>query len=348
MGWSVIGHQRVVDDLRRSLELGVTAHACLFAGPRGIGKMEIALHLAQALNCAAPAAERPCRVCRSCQRIRQAKHADVHTIGLSTGERQGENRRDIRIEQIKEMQQAADLRPFEGACRVFIIDGAEHLNQDAANRLLKTLEEPAAGVYIILLATDLPRILPTIVSRCRTYELRGVPDRLIDAALQAQGQDPEQAQRLARWSEGRIGWALRAAADPSLAEARSAALEQAIALSSQPLHERLRGAGDLAAAFARDRDALHQWLGLLAQWWRDLLLVKAGHPGLVTNLDQKGILEAMVASLSLQDIAVVITCVRDAAAQLQSNANPHLALDVLMCHVPVAQPAKAALAERAF
>lgn len=341
MGWSVIGHRRVVDDLRRSVETGALAHAYLFAGPRSIGKMEIALNLAQALNCAAPAAERPCGACRACQRIRQGKHSDVSTIALNAGERQGENRRDIRIEQIKELQQAAGLRPFEGACRVFIIDGAEHLNQDAANRLLKTLEEPPSGVYILLLATDLPRLLPTIVSRCRTHELQGVPARDIAAALVAQGQSPEQAQHLTRWSEGRIGWALRAAAGPALADARRDAMEQAIALSSQPLHDRLRSAGDFADAFARDRDAMQQWLALLTQWWRDVLLVKAERPDLVTNSDRTGMLEETAAALSTRDIATAIVSVRDAVGQLQSNVNAHLALEMLMLHLPMAQPAKA-------
>ena len=341
MGWSVIGHRRVVDDLRRSLQDGAVAHAYLLAGPRSIGKMEIALNLAQALNCAAPAAERPCGACRACQRIRQGKHADVRTIGLNTGEHKGENRRDILIEQIKELQQAADLRPFEGACRVFIIDGAEHLNQEAANCLLKTLEEPPSGVYILLLATDLSRLLPTTVSRCRTHELQGVPARDIAAALLIQGQQLEQAQHLARWSEGRIGWALRAAADPALLDARRDALEQAIALSSQPLYHRLRSAGAFAGAFSRDREALYLWLALLAQWWRDVLLVKTGRPDLVTNDDRIGMLEETAAALPISDIAAAIVSVRDAVGQLRGNVNAHLALEMLMLRLPMAQPAKA-------
>ena len=151
--WSVIGQTRAVSLLQRSLERGSLAHAYLFVGPAHVGKMTLALNLAQALNCAA--AEPPCGQCLSCQKIASAKHADVQIVGLN---RDGDSdeprpRAEISIDQIRQVQHSASLPPFEGRHKVFIIDGAELLSTEAANCLLKTLEEPV-GKVIFLLTKD--------------------------------------------------------------------------------------------------------------------------------------------------------------------------------------------------
>ena len=127
--WSVVGHDKVVATLARRLEAGQMSHAYLFDGPVGVGKMRLALNIAQALNCVEDG--KPCGSCGQCHRIAGGKHADVQIIGV-LHDAEGPVRKVITIEQIKEFQQAAGLQPYEGVHRVFIIDGAEHLSQDRA------------------------------------------------------------------------------------------------------------------------------------------------------------------------------------------------------------------------
>jgi len=138
--WRVIGQERMVSLLRRSLDKGIVAHAYLFTGPPHIGKMTLALDLARALNC--EATKPPCGECVSCQKIDQGKHADVQIIGLnSINDTSGDKRQaEISIDQIRQLQHSANLPPFEGRCKVFIIDRAEFLSIEAANCLLKTLD----------------------------------------------------------------------------------------------------------------------------------------------------------------------------------------------------------------
>jgi DNA polymerase-3 subunit delta' len=336
--WNVIGHERIVEALARSLREGRLSHAYLFAGPERIGKMALAMDLAQALECTG--AEQPCGECRSCRRIRESKYADVAVLALATGP-SGEARKEIGIEDIKALQQAAGLQPFEGKARVFIIDGADHLSPEAANRLLKTLEEPPDNVYIILLAPDAAALLPTIVSRCRTYQLRPVPGPVIEAALVTRHKaEPNAARTLSRQCEGRPGWAVAALADPALAGERDAMLSEVAEVAFLDQAQRLALAARLSEGFGRDRTEALQWLALARQWWRDVLLAKAGRMDLAVNEGRRELLARTAAPLSREAVGAALQRIEQTEAGLERNANARLALDVLLLHLPlVAAPA---------
>ncbi len=205
--WQVVGQAKAVNLLQRSLENGRLAHAYLFVGPRHVGKMTLALNLAQALNCQEE--ERPCGSCRSCSRIALGHHPDVQVLGRNHSA--DAPKKEIGIDQMREIQHAASLRPYEGSYRVFIIDGAEHLSEEAANSLLKTLEEPAADVVFLLLTTDEGLLPSTIVSRCQKIELPPIPTKTIEQALiEHWGATEERARGLARMCHGGLGWAISA------------------------------------------------------------------------------------------------------------------------------------------
>ena len=181
--WQVVGQSRVVSLLQRSLEMGALAHAYLFIGSPHVGKMTLALNLAQALNC--EASEPPCGECASCQKIASAKHADIQIIGVTSNgdSAEAKPRVEISIDQIRQIQHSANLPPFEGRYKVFIIDGAEFLSNEAANCLLKTLEEPVGEVIFILLTVN-DRLLPaTVISRCQRLELPPLATSEVEAAL---------------------------------------------------------------------------------------------------------------------------------------------------------------------
>ena len=278
MGWSVVGHDPVVRALAKGLEQGRTSHAYLFVGPTGVGKMHLALNLSQALNCTQPLPEqRPCGACAQCRRIMARKHADIQVVGLPTTSGDGPARKTIPIDAIKEMQAAAGLQPFEGKYKVCIIDGADSLSPDAANRLLKTLEEPPAAVVLLLLAENEEDILETILSRCQTLRLRPVPRQVIEQHLVTRCEvEPAQAAVLAALADGCIGWAIQAAQDRGLLDDREAVFEEVARLPLQPYHERMEIARGMADGFSRKREEVYLWLALLQQLWRDLLLAKGG------------------------------------------------------------------------
>ena len=233
---SFIANDRAVAALERALREGRVAHAYLFAGPERVGKHALALKLAQALNCeavvpdptavgaplAAPAGRtvEPCGECNPCRRIAGGLHADVQTVTVEEDE-EG-TQKGIHVSQIREVERATALKPFEGRSRFVIIDPAEEMNAAAQNAFLKTLEEPPPQVVFALVTADESRLLPTIRSRCRRLELRLPAVAEVEAALAARGVEAERARLLARLSRGRIGWALEAADDASLLERRDA------------------------------------------------------------------------------------------------------------------------------
>ena len=138
--WRTAGHDKAVNILGRALGEGRTAHAYLVTGPEHVGKMTLALDLARAVNCSG--AERPCDACAQCRRVDRGLHADVRVVGVEPGPSGGRQRVAIGIDQVREVQREASLKPYEGSSRVFIFDRAERLTEEAANSLLKILEEP--------------------------------------------------------------------------------------------------------------------------------------------------------------------------------------------------------------
>src|SRR4030042_882139 len=177
--WQIIEQDRAVERLQRSLETGSVSHAYMFIGPAHSGKMTLALDLARALNC--EGADIPCGQCEPCRKIADLKHADVQVIGIAGDDpsTESKSKTEISIEQIRQIQHTASLPPFEGRCRIYIIENAESLSVEAANALLKTLEEPESNVVFILLVTDSSLLLETVVSRCQPVEFITVPAGII-------------------------------------------------------------------------------------------------------------------------------------------------------------------------
>jgi DNA polymerase III delta' subunit len=195
---------------------GTPPHAILLSGPGGVGKTTLALDLAAGLLCTADPAARPCRSCRACRLVENGDHPDLHRLGpegpggqIVIGG-QGATYRGVR-------DFIADLAllPLEGGARVAIVESAHRMNEDAQAALLKTLEEPPAGVTIVLCADDETRLLPTVRSRCARIRLGPVGPRDIEAILADRGAaDAPTAARLGRMSGGRPGVALAFAHAP--------------------------------------------------------------------------------------------------------------------------------------
>ena len=333
--WQVIGQSRAVSLLQRSLEREALAHAYLFVGPPHVGKMTLALNLAQALNC--EAAEPPCGMCDSCQKIASVKHADVQVIGLTSNgdSAEAKPRTEIGIDQIREMQHSSSLPPFEGKYKVFIIDRAELLSIEAANCLLKTLEEPVGKVIFILLAINEGLLPATVVSRCQRLELPPIAASEVEAALNSRwGIEPGKARLLAKLCHGCQGWAISAALDDSLLQQRAERLNRLLDIINADYEERFTYAAELATQFGQSRGVVQGILDLWVDWWRDLLLVKAGCSDAATNVDQLATLLEMVRGYTLAQIKAVINSIQSAGEQLKQNANPRLVLEVLMLSIP--------------
>ena len=331
--WQIVGQTRAVSLLQRSLERDLLAHAYLFVGPPHVGKMTLALNLAQALNCC-EAAERPCGECLSCQKIASGSHADVQVIGLTRNGDSAEAKL-ISIDQIREIRHSASLPPFEGKYKIFIVEGAEFLSTEAANCLLKTLEEPEDKIIIILLTAN-DRLLPaTVVSRCQRLELLPLATAEVESVLTNQWSiEPQKARLLARLSHGCPGWALSAARDDSLLEQHAEKIDSLLDIINADYEGRFAYANQLAAQFTQNRALVQEVLDLWLEYWHDLMLAKIGCSDIVTNVDRLATLTEMVKDYKLAQIKAFINSIQAAGEQLKQNANPRLVLEVLMLDIP--------------
>ena len=245
------GHETALAVARAVIEAG-GAHALLLAGPAGVGKTTLALDLAAVLLCTgATGPSRPCRFCRGCRMVESGNHPDLHRVApdgpggqIKIGERTNANSGTVRG-----LVSSLSLLPIEGGARVAIVEGAHRMNDDAQSALLKTLEEPAAGVTIILCADEEERLLPTIRSRCARIRLGTLGLREIEAILGDLGAaDPPTAARLGRLAGGRPGLALAYARAPEAVLARTEIARSLLDLLGASRARRLAGARELLAS----------------------------------------------------------------------------------------------------
>jgi len=324
--WNTIGHDSVVGLLRRSLDEGRLAHAYMITGPRHLGKMALAVDLAMAVNCTGP--ERPCGECTQCDRVSRGLHTDVKVVGVEKGVK-------IAIDQVREMQREISLAPFEGASRVVIFDESERLSEEAANGLLKTLEEPPDRVLTLLLASDTGAMAPTLWSRCQLLELKRVSGAtIVDALIRNHGAEAPLADQIARIARGRPGWAFRAASDPEILESLSSKLEELEEIVAGGIEERFAHAAGIASAFDKDRVAGRRDLDMWLDWWRDLMLVKAGTPEFMIHVSRLEIMRAAAAKLTIGQIARAIAALGETASFMERNVNSRLALEQLFLSLP--------------
>jgi DNA polymerase III subunit delta' len=328
MAWQVIGHSWAVALLSQSLATGRLAHAYLFTGPPQVGKTTLARAWAQALNCAQP--DPPCGRCPSCRKVERDVHPDVRlVVGQGAGEA-------IRIEQIRTLQREATLAPYEGRRRVLILRQMDRASTEAANSLLKILEEPPGHVVLILTAPHAETLPATVVSRCQRLELRPVSEQVLEAALRGRGCPPPHAHLLARLSGGCPGWALEAATEGETLRRRGQDLDRLSELFAADRVARLDFAAKMSQNAVRSRQLLNLWI----TWWRDLLLL-VGRPAAVghgtsgiSHIDRCEELAQAAAQASLLEAVAGLRALQTTAAQLEANVNARLALEGLVLSLP--------------
>ena len=339
--WPVWGHERQTASLRQALAANRLSHATVIAGPEGVGKRAVALALAQAMLCREPGRDDPtvpCGHCPGCVRVRRGTHPDVEVHSLATqaalADRGGKNT-GITIETARTLRASTALKPMEGTRRLIVLDDAETMPEPAQEALLKTLEEPPSAVTLLLLASDAALLLPTIRSRCQLVDLGPVPVATIVAGLEASGVDPDTAGAIAALSRGRVGWALRAAGDPAVLEARRQAIASAVGWVAGSGYDRAVAAHRLGERFSKDRAAVFDEVETVVGVWRDALLHQAGlgpHAGFA---DESAAVRQVADALAAMEIVAALRATQRCLADLEANVRPKLAIETMVLAWPI-------------
>ena len=252
LSWeNLIGHAATVAYLKKNIAEENFPHAVIFSGAEGVGKRLAAEICAAALLCERPVDGAPCGECENCHLVAAKTHPDFYIVEAEATK----TTRNIKIGQIRAMQAEAALRPINSARRVVILDGAELMNNAAANCLLKTIEEPPSQTIFILLTASRSSLLMTIRSRCMTINFDRLTAEQIRDALTARGVENSEAQRLAVIADGSFGRALKLK-DSGGAKLRETALDTLEKISRAELsNEEIFKLGAQMAEWSRENFA---------------------------------------------------------------------------------------------
>jgi len=328
--WNIIGHEHAIDILRRTLAAEQVRHAYLFAGPQRIGKSLLAQRFAQTLLCTEGtdphiAPLDPCNTCLSCRKVLHGNHPDVHVIAKAP------DKQAIVIEQIRTLQSGAARRTLEGRRNIFIIQDAHEMNLQAANCLLKTLEEPEADVVLLLTVPETGLLLPTILSRIQLITMQLLPVTQIKSALVQHWEvEPDEADLIAALAAGRMGWAVQAIEDDEMLAERKEQLDLLTKALTASKVQRFEIVQRLGADGEKIRSLLELWL----LWWRDMVLAANNCLDLTVNVDMRDLLKAQAAKIGSSEAQRMIRTILQTQETLDQNVNARLTLEVLMLDMP--------------
>src|SRR5438876_7308972 len=325
-GWNIVGHEHAIDRLRRTLAARQVRHAYLFTGPEHIGKSLLAHRFAQTLLCTGGVDPRlapldPCNTCLSCRKVTHGNHPDLHIISRAP------DKQFILIEQVRALQSDSARKTLEGRRNVFIIQNAHEMNLQAANCLLKTLEEPEPDVVLLLTVPDAGLLLPTILSRIQQVPMHMLTTSRIRAALEQYWEvEAREAELIAALAAGRMGWAVQAAEDDEMLEERKSQLDL---LAKLPSHSRIQRF-DMVQHLSTDSDKIDALLDLWLLWWRDLVLVANNCLDLTVNVDMRDLLEKQAAKIGSSEAERMVRAILSTQQAIEQNVNTRVALEVLM------------------
>ena len=351
MSFSDVRGQEVAKRLIRAMaDSGRLAHAYVFVGPPDTGKETMAVNLAKALNCESGGAD-SCDNCHQCRLIDKGIHPDVHVL------RPQKASRTISINSVRELQRDMSLKPLMGMYKMAIFVEAERMMREAANSLLKSLEEPPPGTIFVLICEDTSGLLPTVLSRCQRINFMPVPQATIENILvDEKGIDPRRAEVLSRLAEGRLSAAL-AYCEPREMEWRRRLLDRVSATvdvigvfdEAEELNDHFARCRKRLSASIKEQNGemdeeeiaarakglllreISRTLTIYMNWFRDVLVAKVTESDdLFTNMDRVQEFRRMAGRMSAGEIIGKIDEIDDIASKINGNVNLKLALDVLL------------------
>jgi DNA polymerase-3 subunit delta' len=326
INWGLLGHEWAVRLLQGHLVSQRTRHAYLITGPQGVGRRTLGIRLAQALNCSQPTEPAiPCGECRACRLIDKMQHPDFSVVQAE------ETGRALKVDQIRELQRTLSLAPYEAPYKIALLLRFEEANPNAANALLKTLEEPPPHVVMLLTASDTEALLPTIISRCETIRLRPLSiGQVFDGLHTHWNLSEEQARLLAHISGGRPGYAFQLSQNPDALAQRQRQLDDLQSLLSASRVERFSYAEELS----KDKTVLQNTLQTWLTFWRDVMLKAAGSPAPLTNIDREDEITVLAKQIQLSNAQEFVKKLERTMQQLDKYINARLVAEVLMLDFP--------------
>lgn len=315
---SVIGQTEAVEILQDEIKKDRISHAYLFSAKKGSGKSKLAFEFAKASFCEESEVD-SCGSCINCRKMDHQNHPDFKLISVLEG------KSAISIDQIRELKKEIAYKPYDSDHKIYIIEAAEKMTKEAANSLLKTLEEPPSFATIILLVEESGKLLPTLVSRCQQIKLRNVSKQKIKELLLAEGLESDQAEIISSTAAGSPGKALEIIKIDNYFEQRQEIYDFLKNINSKNTVEIFQITEKLSSLLKTDFPCFN----LLSDWYRDIMMIKQDYLDAVINKDYIEQLKEFAAELSLQNVIRNLELIAKSEEYIERNIREELSLEVL-------------------
>lgn len=317
----ILGQERAKAQLRSALTSRKIAHAYLFAGPSGSGRREMAQAFAQAIFCERGGAD-ACGECLSCRKVMHGNHPDLHVIAPDGA--------SVKIEQIRALQRELSYRSAGAGYKVYIIEASETMTTQAANSLLKFLEEPPAPVVAILLAPSAQAVLPTILSRSQLIAFVPGDREALEAALVAEGKPPLIARAAVNLASGLAG-SRKLVEENWFAEIRNVVIQLGREHPSRFSASMLQAQQQVFKTELSEHVEI--LLQLLALWYRDMIYAMTGRQSMMVFPDQAEFIAKAAWARPIGGWVAVMESALMAARRIKAHVPPQLALEQFLVNV---------------
>lgn len=329
MQWNLCGHDLAVDFLREHTKPEKMRQAYLITGPDGVGRKSLALAFIKAICCQKPPAQGEfCNQCTTCRQIDARAFSDLTII-------EQEGNKEIKIDQIREMQKTLTLAPFQAPKRFVLIPNFQRATAGAANALLKSLEEPPPRAILILTADARESLLETIASRCEQVRLAPMTVEATRAVLADQFKlTEEKARQLAHLTAGRIGASLRLHDDLQLVETQNDILVELEDVLEKTLRARLQYVDELMRQKISPREQAGKLIPVWLGFWRDCLIYAAKADVPLVNVKHEEWIRKTASQIPLEQVQKILLAHEHALEQVEAYANSRLVLENLLLMPP--------------
>ncbi|NLW23473.1 MAG: DNA polymerase III subunit delta' [Tissierellia bacterium] len=317
----IIGHQRVIDNLKKAIEQDQISHSYLFEGEESIGKKLVALAFSKTLLCKEEGGD-PCNKCTSCLKFDTFSHPDFLMIEPEKGL--------IKVEKIYDLIKDLNIAPLESKRKVIIIDDSHRMRMESQNALLKTLEEPPSYINIILISSQANSLIPTILSRCQLVKFYPVVREDIEELLMTRyDKSLEEARFISHFTKGSVGRAISLSNSQEFFQKR----EELIGIIDSIIKGNSHRIFSSMDFFLDNKDNYEDILDIILYWFRDLIIYKElGESRLIVNMDKIPLLSSH-SFLSLSHINDIIESIVGTKENIERNVNYQLAMETMLLSI---------------
>lgn len=317
---NIIGHEQMIEHFKSAIQMKKVSHAYIIQGDYDSGKKMLANAFAKTLQCEKKGSD-PCNQCQSCLQADSKNQPDIiyvthekpNSIGID----------DVR----KQINHTIQIKPYSSEYKIYIVDEVEKMTMEAQNAILKTIEEPPAYAILILLTTNVGKLLPTILSRCVVLNIKPVSSDKIKEHLLSLGVEQKQAEFCTAFAMGNVGKAVRAATSDEFQEIKNDCISLLKYVKDMEIDELINA----MKALSKYKLQIYDYLDFMLMWYRDVLILKAtGNANELIYKEEYSVLNERGKKSSYEGIQKIIEEIEKAKVRLRANVNFDLTMELLL------------------